>query len=238
MEKHSVSKLIGSPPGYVGYDEGGQFSERVRRNPYSLILLDEIEKAHPDVFNILLQVMDDGHITDAHGRKVDFKNTCIIMTSNAGASDIYENRHLGFSEADGETIDHAFIKEKAMAAVKKTFKPEFINRLDEIIVFRALTRSDMDQIVGIQIRELQERCRKQAGFRLLVTPSARKYLAEKSYDPKFGARPLKRAIQSDLEDVLSEKLIREEIRKGTTVTAGHTKNGYTFTVDYAAQRHE
>ena len=228
MEKHSVSKMIGSPPGYVGYEEGGQFSEQVRRNPYSLILFDEIEKAHPDVFNILLQVMDDGHITDAQGRRVDFKNTCIIMTSNAGASNIFENRHLGFESSDSDIHDNAKIKELALAALKKTFKPEFMNRLDEIIVFHALTKEDCRKILEIQIRNLKERCRKQKDFTLTFTAAAKKKLIEESFDPKFGARPLKRAMQSKIEDELAERILKGEIRPGSKVTVGHDKNGYTF----------
>ncbi len=230
MEKHSVSKLIGSPPGYVGYEEGGQFSERVRRNPYSLILFDEIEKAHPDVFNILLQVMDDGHITDAQGRRVDFKNTCIIMTSNAGASNIFENRRLGFGAGENDAADYAKIKDLAMQAIKKTFKPEFINRLDEIVVFHALTRDDMKKILDIQIRELKNRCKKQKDFDLSFGRAAKEKLIEESFDPKFGARPLKRAIQAKIEDVLAEKILSGEIGPGAKVTVGYGKDGYTFKI--------
>jgi len=229
MEKHSVSKMIGSPPGYVGFEEGGQFSEQVRRNPYSLILFDEIEKAHPDVFNILLQVMDDGHITDAQGRRVDFKNTCMIMTSNAGAANIFENRHLGFGGDDG-AVDHAKIKDLAMQAVKKTFKPEFLNRLDEIVVFRALNKEDCRKILDIQINNLKDRCKKQKGFALTFTAAAKEKLIEESFDPKFGARPLKRAIQSKVEDVLAEKILTGEIREGSRVTVGYNRNGYDFKV--------
>ncbi len=217
MEKHSVSKLIGAPPGYVGYDEGGQVSEKIRRNPYSVILFDEIEKAHPDVFNILLQVLDEGHITDAQGRRVDFKNTIIIMTSNAGANAILTPRKLGFSSEDGEEADYAWMKEKVMEEVRRLFKPEFLNRIDDIIVFHPLNRAQVQKIVTIMLRELKKRCAQQLSIELVVRPSARELLVEKGFDPKYGARPLRRAIQSLLEDEIAEELLKENIRRGDRV---------------------
>ena len=219
MEKYSVSKMIGSPPGYVGYDEGGQLSEKVRRNPYSVILFDEIEKAHPDVFNILLQVLDDGHITDSQGRKVDFKNTIIIMTSNAGAQAIIEPKKLGFSKEDNEKQDYEFMKNGVMDEVKRIFKPEFLNRIDETIVFRALNKEDMASIVGIMTKSLVKRSAEQMQITLSVPAAVKKYIVEKAYDPKYGARPLRRRIQTDMEDVLAEEILHERIKPGDMVTA-------------------
>ena len=198
MEKHSVSKMIGSPPGYVGHEDGGQLSEKVRRNPFSVILFDEIEKAHPDVFNILLQVLDDGHITDSQGRKVDFKNTIIIMTSNAGAQSIIEPKKLGFGAKEDEKQDHERMKASVMEEVKRIFKPEFLNRIDETIVFRALNKDDMKQIVALMLKELTDRCEKQMGIHLTVRDSVKKHIVDKAYDPKYGARPLRRQIQNDI----------------------------------------
>ena len=220
MEKHSVSKLIGSPPGYVGYDEGGQLSEKVRRNPYSVLLFDEIEKAHPDVFNILLQVLDDGHITDAQGRKVSFKETCIIMTSNAGAASIVNPKRLGFLSEEDEKRDYEHMKGQVMEEVRRMFKPEFLNRIDEIIVFHSLTKTDMKKIVDIQIADLVRRCREQMEIELKVSAAAKNDLIEKSFDSKYGARPLKRAIQTRLEDVLAEKILAGEVKRGETVKVG------------------
>ena len=211
MEKHSVSKLIGSPPGYVGYEEGGQLSERIRRNPYSVLLFDEIEKAHPDVFNILLQVLDDGHITDSQGRKVDFKNTIIIMTSNAGAQSIIEPKKLGFGAKEDEKQDHERMKASVMEEVKRIFKPEFLNRIDETIVFRALNKDDMKKIIGIMVRDLQKRCKEQLQIDLVVREAAKEYIVEKAYDRKYGARPLRRKLQDEVEDRLADALIRGEI---------------------------
>ena len=218
MEKHSVSKLIGSPPGYVGYDEGGQLSEQVRRNPYSVILFDEIEKAHPDVFNILLQVLDDGRITDSHGRVTDFCNTIIIMTSNAGASRIMEPKNLGFASKKDDEADYRRMKDAVMNEVRHLFRPEFINRIDEIIVFAALTKDDMGQIADIILREIAERAEKQMNIRLRITENARAYLVEKGYDRKYGARSLKRTIQSLLENTLSEQILDGRVQKDSTVT--------------------
>lgn len=211
MEKHSVSKMIGSPPGYVGHEDGGQLSEKVRRNPFSVILFDEIEKAHPDVFNILLQVLDDGHITDSQGRKVDFKNTIIIMTSNAGAQSIIEPKKLGFGAKEDEKQDHERMKDSVMEEVKRIFKPEFLNRIDETIVFRALNKDDMKKIIGIMVRDLQKRCKEQLQIDLVVREAAKESIVEKAYDRKYGARPLRRKLQDEVEDRLADALIRGEI---------------------------
>lgn len=211
MEKHSVSKMIGSPPGYVGHEDGGQLSEKVRRNPFSVILFDEIEKAHPDVFNILLQVLDDGHITDSQGRKVDFKNTIIIMTSNAGAQSIIEPKKLGFGAKEDEKQDHERMKASVMEEVKRIFKPEFLNRIDETIVFRALNKDDMKKIISIMVRDLQKRCKEQLQIDLVVREAAKEYIVEKAYDRKYGARPLRRKLQDEVEDRLADALIRGEI---------------------------
>ena len=211
MEKHSVSKMIGSPPGYVGHEDGGQLSEKVRRNPFSVILFDEIEKAHPDVFNILLQVLDDGHITDSQGRKVDFKNTIIIMTSNAGAQSIIEPKKLGFGAKEDEKQDHERMKASVMEEVKRIFKPEFLNRIDETIVFRALNKDDMKKIIGIMVRDLQKRCKELLQIDLVVREAAKVSIVEKAYDRKYGARPLRRKLQDEVEDRLADALIRGEI---------------------------
>ena len=216
-EKHSVSKIIGSPPGYVGFDEGGQLSEKVRRNPYSVVLFDEIEKAHPDVFNILLQVLDDGHITDSQGRKVDFKNTIIIMTSNAGAQSIIEPKKLGFGSVDDEKKDHDFMKNGVMEEVRRIFKPEFLNRIDETIVFRALNKADMKKIVSILTKDLEKRCKNQLDIELVIRDTAKEYVVEKSFDRKYGARPLKRKIQEVIEDRLAEEIIKGNIKAGDKV---------------------
>ena len=230
MEKHSVSKLIGSPPGYVGYEEGGQLSEKVRRNPYSVILFDEIEKAHPDVFNILLQVLDDGHITDAQGRKVDFKQTCIIMTSNAGAQNIVAPKRLGFLSEEDERKDYEYMKGQVMEEVKRMFKPEFLNRIDEIIVFHQLTKADTKKILQILLKDLERRCREQMDIELKVRDTVKEYLVENSFDSKYGARPLKRAIQSKIEDPLAEAILNGTVKKGDTVAAGMSKKEITFKV--------
>ncbi len=219
MEKHSVSKMIGSPPGYVGYDEGGQLSEKVRRNPYSVILFDEIEKAHPDVFNILLQVLDDGHITDSQGRKVDFKNTIIIMTSNAGAQAIIEPKKLGFASKEDAGKDHERMKNGVMEEVKRIFKPEFLNRIDETIVFRALTKDDMKEIVTLQTKEFINRCKEQMDITVSITASVKTWIVDKSFDPKYGARPIRRKIQTSLEDVMAEEILAGHIKTGAAVKA-------------------
>lgn len=224
MEKHSVSKMIGSPPGYVGHEDGGQLSEKVRRNPYAVILFDEIEKAHPDVFNILLQVLDDGHITDSQGRKVDFKNTIIIMTSNAGAQAIVEPKKLGFASGNDEKQNYERMKGSVMEEVRRIFKPEFLNRIDETIVFRALNKDDMKQIVGLMTKELAKRCETQLGITLIVRDAAKQYIVDKAYDPKYGARPLRRKIQDEIEDPLAEKLLDGSIRRGDEVIVTTKKN--------------
>lgn len=224
MEKHSVSKMIGSPPGYVGHEDGGQLSEKVRRNPYAVILFDEIEKAHPDVFNILLQVLDDGHITDSQGRKVDFKNTIIIMTSNAGAQAIVEPKKLGFASGNDEKQNYERMKGSVMEEVRRIFKPEFLNRIDENIVFRALNKDDMKQIVGLMTKELAKRCETQLGITLVVRDAAKQYIVDKAYDPKYGARPLRRKIQDEIEDPLAEKLLDGSIRRGDEVIVTTKKN--------------
>ena len=228
MEKHSVSKLIGSPPGYVGYDEGGQLSEQVRRHPYSVILFDEIEKAHQDVFNILLQVLDDGHITDSQGRKVDFKNTIIIMTSNAGAQSIIEPKKLGFASGSDEKADYNYMKDSVMEEVKRIFKPEFLNRIDETLVFRALNKQDMKKIVTIMMSELITRAKEQMGITIIVKDSLKSYIVDKAYDPKYGARPLRRKIQTDVEDSLAEEIIASKYKKGDTIVISVKKKEIVF----------
>lgn len=230
MEKHSVSKMIGSPPGYVGYEEGGQLSEKVRRNPYAVILFDEIEKAHPDVFNVLLQVLDDGHITDAQGRKVDFKNTIIIMTSNAGAQFIVEPKKLGFASENDEKQDYNRMKAGVMEEVKRIFKPEFLNRIDETIVFHQLTKSDMKQIVTLLLKTLVVRCKKQMNIDLKVKDSVKAYIVENAYEPKYGARPLKRKIQSQIEDKLAEEILEGNVKNGDTVDVTLRKKEIAFIV--------
>ena len=217
MEKHSVSKIVGSPPGYVGYEEGGQLSEKVRRNPYSVILFDEIEKAHPDVFNILLQVLDDGHITDSQGRKIDFKNTVLIMTSNAGASRIVSPKTLGFAARENKETDYKNMKDGVMDEVRRLFKPEFLNRIDEIVVFHQLDRDNMKQIVDILLGNIEKRSESQMEIKLSFDDAAREFLIEKGYDPKYGARPLRRAIQNELEDKLAEAMLDDKVKAGDEV---------------------
>ena len=230
MENHSVSKLIGSPPGYVGYDEGGQLSEKVRRNPYSVILFDEIEKAHPDVFNILLQVLDDGHITDAHGRKVDFKQTIIIMTSNAGAQAIVEPKQLGFISQKDEKKDYEKMKSGVMEEVRRLFKPEFLNRIDEIMVFHTLNKEEIRKIVLLLLKSLEKRCEEQMDIHLNVTNSAVDYIAEAGFDAKYGARPLRRAIQSKIEDRLANELLEGKIKRGDIVQVQYRNKEIRFIV--------
>lgn len=230
MESHSVSKMIGSPPGYVGFEEGGQLSEKVRRNPYSVVLFDEIEKAHPDVFNVLLQVLDDGHITDSKGRKVSFKNTVLIMTSNAGAQRIIDPKNLGFATVKDENADYAKMKSNVMEEVKRLFKPEFINRIDEIMVFHPLTENDMKQIITLLSKNLCERCKAQMDIDLTFTSSLKEYLVKKYSDAKMGARPLKRAIQNVVEDELATAVLEGRVKRGDTVHAGVKKDKVVFTV--------
>ena len=230
MEKHSVSKMIGSPPGYVGHEDGGQLSEKVRRNPYSVILFDEIEKAHPDVFNILLQVLDDGYITDSQGRKVDFRNTVIIMTSNAGAKAIIEPKKLGFTQQEDQKADYKRMKANVMDEVKQLFRPEFLNRIDEIIVFHPLNEDNMKKIVGLMCKEVVQRAKEQLEIILVVRDSVKKHIVETGSDKKYGARPLRRAVQSQLEDKLAEALLNGEIKRGDHVEAGISKKEIKFTV--------
>jgi ATP-dependent Clp protease ATP-binding subunit ClpC len=230
MEKHSVSKMIGSPPGYVGFEEGGQLSEKVRRNPYSVILFDEIEKAHVDIFNVLLQILDDGHVTDAQGRKVDFKNTIIIMTSNAGASRIMEPKKLGFSGDASEEKDHEYMKNGVMDEVKHLFKPEFLNRIDDTIVFHALTKEEVKEIADLLLRNFADRVRKQLDIHLKYGEPVKNYIFEKGYDKKYGARPLKRAIQNEIEDKMAEEMLAGNIKAGDTVRISVVKAGVKFKV--------
>ncbi|WP_334195800.1 ATP-dependent Clp protease ATP-binding subunit [Muricomes intestini] len=228
MEKHSVSKMIGSPPGYVGHEEGGQLSDQVRTHPYSVILFDEVEKAHPDVFNILLQVLDDGHITDSQGRKVDFCNTVIIMTSNAGAKAIVEPKKLGFATKENPEDDYKRMKQNVMDEVKMIFRPEFLNRIDEIIVFHALNSNHMKQIVTLLCREFTKRVKSQMNITLTIRDSAKKHIVEKGTDAKFGARPLRRAMQTELEDKLAEAILNGEVKEGGKVEAGVSKKEIKF----------
>ena len=227
MEKHSVSKLIGSPPGYVGYEEGGQLSEKIRRNPYSVLLFDEIEKAHPDIFNILLQVLDDGHITDSQGRKIDFKNTVIIMTSNAGASSIVAPKKLGFTVGDTQEADYQKMKAGVMDEVKRLFKPEFLNRIDDTIVFHPLTKENVRQIAGIMLKTIQDRIQTQLNIEMVISDEVRNHLADAGFDENYGARPLRRAIQNEVEDQMAEEYLEGCFGKGDTVCLemedGHIK---------------
>lgn len=230
MEKHSVSKMIGSPPGYVGYEEGGQLSEKVRRHPYSVILFDEIEKAHPDVFNILLQILEDGHVTDAQGRKISFKNTIIIMTSNAGAQRIVAPKHLGFGTDESEEADYNKMKDSVMEEVKRIFKPEFINRIDEVLVFHMLTKDDLKEIVKIFLKSLDKRTNAQMHIKLDVSESAIEHIAESGFDKNYGARPIRRAIQTQIEDLLADKLLSDEIKAGDDVVVDYDKDVKKITI--------
>ena len=230
MEKHSVAKMIGSPPGYVGHEEGGQLSDQVRTHPYSVVLFDEIEKAHPDVFNILLQVLDDGHITDSQGRKVDFSNTVIIMTSNAGAKAIVDPKKLGFAVKEDPADDYKRMKQNVMDEVKMIFRPEFLNRIDEIIVFHALDKTHMKKIVTLMCRDLAKRLEEQMDIRLSLRESAKALIVEKGTDAKYGARPLRRALQTELEDKLAEAILNGEVKPGDHVEAGRVKKEIRFIV--------
>jgi len=230
MEQHSVAKMIGSPPGYVGHEEGGQLSEQVRRHPYSVILFDEIEKAHPDVFNILLQVLDDGHITDSQGRKVDFRNTVIIMTSNAGAQAIIDPKRLGFGNKENQEEDYKRMKMNVMNEIKLVFRPEFLNRIDEILVFHPLGEPELKKITGMMCQEVVKRAKEQLDIHLTVRDSVKKLIMEKGTDKKYGARPLRRAVQSELEDSLAEVILSGEIKRGQEVVAGVSKKEIKFEV--------
>ncbi|MCD8347250.1 MAG: ATP-dependent Clp protease ATP-binding subunit [Lachnospiraceae bacterium] len=228
MEKHSVSRLVGSPPGYVGYDEGGQLSEKVRRNPYSVVLFDEIEKAHPDIFNILLQVLDEGHITDAQGRRIDFKNTILIMTSNAGAQSIITPRHLGFGAGDDAAKNHESMKSSVMEEVRRIFKPEFLNRIDETIVFHALSEENVRDIAGLLLDELKKRSEEQTGVKLHFSAALKQMIAKEGYDPKYGARPLRRAVQAKIEDPLADEILSGRVAAGQDVSVGVEKGKIVF----------
>ena len=223
-----MSKMIGSPPGYVGYEEGGQLSEKVRRNPYSVILFDEIEKAHQDVFNVLLKILDDGHVTDSQGRKVDFKNTIIIMTSNAGAQAIVEPKKLGFASKEDASKDYEFMKNGVMEEVKRIFKPEFLNRIDETIVFRALTKDDMKKIAALQVNQFISRCKEQMDITVSIPASVKTWIVEKAFDPKYGARPIRRKIQTALEDVMAEDILAGKIKSFDSVKAKIKKDEIVF----------
>ena len=224
MERHNVARLVGAPPGYVGYEEGGQLTERIRRRPYAVLLLDEIEKAHPDVFNILLQIFDDGHLTDAKGRRVDFRNTIIVMTSNIGAELIKRDTTLGFAikTDEAKTQEQAYerMKEKLLAELKKTFRPEFLNRIDAVVVFHPLTKEHIRKIVDLMLSNVAQQL-EERGIKLEVTDAAKDFLGEKGYDPTFGARPLRRVIQNEVEDRLSEALLRGEFRSGDTLVVDY-----------------
>ena len=228
MEKHSVAKMIGSPPGYVGHEEGGQLSDQVRTHPYSVVLFDEIEKAHPDVFNILLQVLDDGHITDSQGRKVDFSNTVIIMTSNAGAKAIVEPKKLGFATKEDPAGDYKRMKQNVMDEVKMIFRPEFLNRIDETIVFHALDKSHMKKIVTLLCRDFTKRLEEQLDIHLTLRESAKNLIVEKGTDAKYGARPLRRALQTELEDKLADAILNGEVKAGDYVDVGTSKKEIRF----------
>ncbi len=228
MEKHSVAKMIGSPPGYIGHDDGGQLSEQVRRRPYSVVLFDEIEKAHPDVFNILLQVLDDGHITDSQGRKVDFRNTVIIMTSNAGAKAIIDPKKLGFNVKEDAAGDYKRMKGNVMKEIRLIFRPEFLNRIDEIQVFHPLNGDQMKKIVGLLCKEFVKRAEEQLGIRLTIRDSVKKHIVETGTDQKYGARPLRRAVQNQLEDGLAEAILSGEITRDSEVIVGLSKKEIKF----------
>ena len=236
MEKHTVSKLIGSPPGYVGYDEGGQMSEKVRRNPYSVVLFDEIEKAHPDIFNVLLQVLDDGRITDSTGRVVDFKNTVIIMTSNAGAQNIIQPKNLGFMSQADEKKDHENMKNKVMEEVKRLFKPEFLNRIDDIIVFHTLSKDEIGQIVDLMINSVNKRTLEQMKISIELDMDAKDYIVSKGYDSKHGARPLRRTIQNEIENVLAEKILEGEVKNGSKVLVSCKDGKLSFSLKRGRNR--
>jgi ATP-dependent Clp protease ATP-binding subunit ClpC len=231
QERHTTSRLVGAPPGYIGYDEGGQLTEAVRRRPYRVILLDEIEKAHPDVFNALLQLLDDGRLTDGHGRTVDFKNTVVIMTSNAGVELIKRESTLGFATITGQKDaqkSYEQMKEKVLAEVKKKFRPEFINRIDEIVVFHELSQEHLSQIVELMTKEVAQRLAERK-IEIEITTKAKSWLAKMGYDPIYGARPLRRAIERHLENPLSSKILRGEYKEGDTVIVKQKGDGLTFT---------
>ena len=230
MEKYSTSRILGSPPGYVGHEEGGQLTEKIRQKPYSVVLLDEVEKAHPDVFNLLLQVLDDGILTDSKGRKVDFKNTIIIMTSNLGATTLRDEKSVGFGARDSK-FDYKAMEKRIMEELKKSFRPEFLNRLDDPIVFHSLEQKELNEIVKLLATNITKRI-EELGIHVKITPAAIETIAKKGYEPEYGARPLKRAIQKEIEDRLSEELLSGNIAKGDKVTIGSTKGKITIKVKH------
>jgi ATP-dependent Clp protease ATP-binding subunit ClpC len=227
MERHAVARLIGAPPGYVGYDEGGQLTEQVRRKPYSIVLFDEIEKAHPEVFNILLQVLEDGRLTDSKGRVVDFRNTVVIMTSNVGAQQIHRDSGIGFRTVVDERSDYEAMKGKVTEELKRTFRPEFLNRVDEIVVFHALNKVHIGQIVEIMAKDLRQQL-KEMDITLLITDEAKELLANKGFDPDFGARPLRRAIQRYIENPLAEEILKGTFGEGGTITVDAKEGEFVF----------
>jgi ATP-dependent Clp protease ATP-binding subunit ClpC len=227
MEKHSVSRLVGSPPGYIGYDEGGQLTESVRRKPYCVLLLDEIEKAHPDVFNILLQILEDGRLTDAQGRTVDFRNAIVIMTSNIGASEISKNTSIGFTVSEETGMSYDDIKNRIMGDLKKVFRPEFLNRIDEVIVFHPLGRNEIRKIVDLQHARLVHQMAEH-GFQLEISDTAKTLLANEGYDPQYGARPLKRVIQQRLQNELANAILSGEFEEGSTIQVDEQNGEFTF----------
>ena len=236
MEKFSVSRLVGAPPGYVGYEEGGQLTEKVRRKPYSVVLLDEIEKAHPDVFNILLQVLDDGILTDGLGRRVDFRNTIIIMTSNIGVRDLKDfGAGIGFSTQTKRDGEAEMIKDTIQKALKKTFSPEFLNRLDDVIIFNSLSREDIHKIIDISLGKLLSRV-EAMGYKVTLTEKAKDFLSEKGFDPQYGARPLNRAIQKYLEDQIAEEILKGDINEGDTLNADHDGKSEALTLKIKKKR--
>ena len=231
MEKHAISKLVGAPPGYVGYEEGGQLTEKVRRKPYSVILLDEIEKAHPDVFNILLQLLDEGHLTDSNGRKVNFKNTMIIMTSNVGARKLADfGTGVGFGTKAKLDVHDDLIGDVIQDSLKKAFAPEFLNRLDDIIIFNSLTKENIKKMVELPLKELCDRLKTELGYTIRITPKMKDHLAEVGYDEKYGARPLNRAIQKFIQDPIAERIIEGGVEEGDTLKIGFKKEDVSIEV--------
>jgi ATP-dependent Clp protease ATP-binding subunit ClpC len=238
MEKFAVSRLIGAPPGYVGYEEGGQLTEKIRRRPYSIVLLDEIEKAHPDVFHLLLQVLDDGLLTDSFGRRVDFKNTIVIMTSNIGSRQLKDfGQGVGFTTSARQASSAEHTRNVIENALKKAFAPEFLNRIDDVVIFNALEREDIHKIIDIELRELYNRV-KSMGYTLEITPEAKDFVAEKGWDSQFGARPLKRSIQKYLEDALAEEIIKTKLKQNDLITVGYQKDSDQITISVSTPKHK
>ncbi|MEX2043614.1 MAG: AAA family ATPase, partial [Patescibacteria group bacterium] len=240
MERHNVSRLVGAPAGYVGYEEGGKLTEQIRRNPYSVILLDEVEKAHPEVFNLLLQILEDGQLTDAKGRAIDFRNAIIILTSNVGAQELQKTAQLGFrvtDDASEASLEQRYeeMKQRVLEQLKDKFKPEFLNRLDQIVVFRPLTKELVGKIVDLQLTELATRL-KEHDLKISVDAKAKAELVERGFDPQYGARPVRRAIQNDIEDPLAEKLLVGEVKDGDRVRIGFTKDAFTFVASRSTKR--